>query len=351
MVNWGLSSKRLFKWLAGLTLLLLVAIWAGFNLLLPAPTGPSPRPIDSLPPAAATPDPLTVAGLRIHPYRASEIVPERRLGDRNGHEDTIISYRSDDLKIYALMSKPAGNPPPGGWPVIILCHGYVDPKKYQTNGPEYTELIGAFTRAGYVVIKPDYRGHDQSEGQPVGGHFAPDYTYDILNLIATLKRTDQINDQRIGLAGHSLGGHVALRAIVVSRDVKATAMISGVVGSMEDIFFNWPRSPDRDDQPAGLVQGTRERLVRERGDPKSNPGYWNSASAINYVQAVAGPVQLNQSSADSTVPKLFSDRLNEALQQAGKRVEYRVYPGDDHQFVANRAALINNLVKFYRENL
>lgn len=351
MVNSRFSSTRPFKWIAGLLLVVMMVAWAGINLLLPAPAGPSPRPIDSLPPAAATPDPLSIAGLRIHPYRASQIVTERSLGKRGGREDSIVSYRSDGLKVYALRSTPAGNPPADGWPVIILCHGYIDPDKYQTDGPEYMELIEAFARAGYMVLKPDYRGHGQSEGQPVGGHFAPDYTYDILNLIATLKRTDQIDAQRIGLAGHSLGGHVALRTIVVSQDIKATAMVSGVVGSMEDIFFNWPRSPDRKDEPAGLVQGQREKLVREHGDPKSNPGYWNSASAINYVQAVAGPVQVHQSATDSTVPKLFSDHLVDALRKAGKRVDYRVYPGDDHQFVWNRAALVDNLVKFYRANL
>lgn len=335
----------------GLVLLLGLGVWAMYvlwrvagNETRPARQVTSPLPVTAI-------DPLSIAGLRGHHYEASQIRVDNDIGDAGGYKNSIVSYQSDGLKVYAMQSTPGGKAPGEGWPVVILCHGYIDPAQYRTDGPEYTELIAAYTKAGYVVLKPDYRGHGRSEGQPTGGHYSPDYAYDVINLIDSIKADKRFNGKRIGLVGHSMGGHVALRAIVVSPDVKATVMLAGVVGSVDDIYYNWPGHIDHDDKPTDLVQGIREKLVKKHGEPKKNPAYWNSVSAVNYVEAVTGAVQIQQSDKDSVVPKLFADRLAEALRREKKRLDYQVYPGDDHQFVANRSRMMDSMMKFLRENL
>jgi uncharacterized protein len=310
------------------------------------PAAPTATPAPS-PPL----DPLTIQAIRARSYPGSELTTEQNLGDQGGYYNQIVSYQSDGLKIYALQSIPNGTPPSDGWPVVILNHGYVNPANYQTNSADYQQFIAALARAGFMVVKPDYRGHGRSQGTPEGGHFSPVYTYDVLNLVATLKHTPGVNPSRIGIMGHSLGGHVALRAIVVSKDIKASVLLAGVVGSMYDFFYNWPHSPAPFDQPTTVVQGKRQELVAKYGTPKDNPAFWDSVSAINYVSAVAGPVQVNHDEADSVVPKLFSDHLVAALHQAGKPVDYQVYPGDDHQFTTNRTAVLNNIVSFFKANL
>lgn len=302
-------------------------------------------------PAATALDPLTIAAIRAKSYPGSPITIEQTVGEQGGYSDQVASFQSDGFKIYTLISTPDGSPPSGGWPVIILDHGYIDPSQYATTGPEYRDFITSFTHAGYVVVKPDYRGHGKSQGVPEGGHFSPVYAYDNLNLIASLKNFNGVNPARIGLFGHSLGGHTALRTIVVSKDIKATVLLAGVVGSFDDIFFKWPHSPMPNDRPLAIVQGKRQELIDKYGDPKSNPTFWNSVSALNFVSNVTGVVQVNHDNDDSVVPKLFSDDLVAALRQAGKTVEYHTYPGDDHQFTANRAALLQNVLAFYRANL
>lgn len=320
-----------------------------------------PQAKPSNPPAAVTqpsaqtgleaPDPLTIQAMRARQYQSSPIVVTQELGEQGGFHNSIISFQSDGLTEYALMATPDSARPAGGWPVIILDHGYIDPALYQTNGPEYRQFIATFASAGFMVVKPDYRGHGKSQGQPEGGHFSPVYAYDNLNLIETLKAYQAVDPSRIGLLGHSLGGHVALRTIVVSKDVKATAFMAGVVGSFNDIFYNWPNSPAPNDRPTPLVQDHTRAVIEKYGDPKSNPAFWDSISAINYVDAVTGKVQVNQDVDDSVVPKLFSDHLVAALQKAGKSVEYDTYPGNDHQFSANRTAILRNLLAFYKANL
>jgi dipeptidyl aminopeptidase/acylaminoacyl peptidase len=279
------------------------------------------------------------------------ITTTQDLGEQGGYRDQIVSYPSDKLTQYALFSVPDTQRPTGGWPTIILLHGYMDPTLWETAGPEYRFVIQALTGAGYAVIKPDFQGNAGSEGAPVGGHFAPDYAYNTLNLITSLKHYAPVDAGRIGIFAHSMGGDVGLRTIVTSKDVVATAFVAGVVGSMYDLFYNWPSNPDLSDQPLALVQGARQSLLTIYGDPKSNPTFWDSASAINYVKDISGSVQINQDVSDSVVPKIFADHLNAALIAAGRAPQYVLYPGDDHQFTTNRAALLRNILAFYQSKL
>ena len=318
---------------------------------LTKPAFQTAKPVKPTQDSAPDLDPLQIQALQVRIYSASTLSVTQNLGDQGGYTQTISSFISDGLTEYALVSTPGGTKPSGGWPVVILAHGYINPVTYQTAGADYATLTAELARAGYMVVKPDYRGHGKSQGQPDGGHLSPVYAYDVLNLIATLKNAPTINHSRIGLIGHSLGGHVALRTIVVSRDVKATVFISGVVGSMEDLFYNWPNSPMPSDQPATLVQGIKSALISKYGDPHQNPVFWNSASAINYVSTVTGAVQINHSIGDTTVPITFSQHLNAALQSQHKSVDFYTYPGDDHQFSQNHAVLIQRIIAFYAAHL
>jgi dipeptidyl aminopeptidase/acylaminoacyl peptidase len=298
-------------------------------------------------------NPLTIEAIRERSYPGSALTVMADHGDQGGYHNYTDSFVADGLTEYALVSVPDGTTPSDGWPVIILSHGYYDPAQYTENEDWYTSITAALAQAGYVVIEPDFRGNAQSQGQPEGGHFSPVYTYDVMNLIASIKHDPSYNPKRIGQLGHSMGGDVALHVMVVSKDIKATAFMNGVVGSMYDIFYNWPGDEYLTDQPLALVQGIRLSLINQYGTPQTNPAFWNSVSAINYVNGASGAVLVNQDVSDTTVPKLFADHLVTALQQVGKPVEYITYPGNDHLLSkpTNRAELIKNLLTFYKANL
>jgi uncharacterized protein len=310
------------------------------------------------PSAAATltvypPDDLAIAALRARSYPASTLVTVRSDGDRGGFVDSIVSFQSDGLREYALMSIPDGPRPARGWPVVIINHGYSDPATYQTDGSPYSQFVAAFAHAGYMVLKPDYRGHGQSQGVAAGGHLSPVYAYDLLNLVSTLRADSRVDATRIGLFGHSMGGHEVLRALVVSKDIRAAVFLAGVVGSMYDIFYNWPQpqNPPPAARPIPLQVGVENIVIAEHGTPATNPAFWNSASAINYVDSITAAVQINQDVGDTMVPKLFADHLAAALRAAGRVFQYNTYPGDDHQFLRNRAAILAATVAFFSAHL
>ena len=299
-------------------------------------------------------DALTIAAMRARTYPASTLTTVRSDGDQGGYVNTVVSFVSDGLTEYSLLSVPDGRRPQTGWPVVVVSHGYIDPRTYRTDDGSYAEFVATFARAGYMVLKPDFRGHGQSQGVPEGGYLSPVYTYDLLNLVSTLKVDPRVDRTRIGLFGHSLGGYEALRAMVISSDIQAVVFMSAVVGSLNDIFFNWstvtatPTAP-----PPPVQQQVAQSLIATKGTPHTDPNYWTHASPISYVGDSTAAVQIDEDVSDSQVPKLFSDHLYAALQAAGTSVavQYMTYPGDDHQFTRNRAAVLTNIMAFYRAHL
>lgn len=276
-------------------------------------------------------DPLTIRAMRERTYPGSDIVIEQTLSPGSNYDQYIASYKSDGLKIYALLTVPQGNPPAGGWPVIIFNHGYIDPQVYRTT-ERYIAYVDAFARNGYVVFKSDYRGNGNSEGTPGSAYFSPNYAADILNAISSIKRYKGVNPNKIGMWGHSLGGNITLRNLVVLKDIKAAVMWGGVVGSYEDIIYNWQRKVSYQPAPRDLFlrNSRRTELIQKYGSPKDNSSFWNSVDPTYFVSDISAPVQIHHGLADEEVPVGFSESLKNRLEKAGKIVAYYTYSGADH---------------------
>ena len=152
---------------------------------------------------------------------------------------TLIIYLRG-LKIYALLTVPVGEMPTGGWPGIVFNHGYIPPTAIPHDRTLY-RICRPAGAAGFVVFRIDYRGHDRSEGLATGAYGDPGYTVDVLNAVASLQRFPLINPQKIGMWGHSMGGFLTLRSMVISDAIKAGVIWSGVVGSYPDMLYNWHR--------------------------------------------------------------------------------------------------------------
>jgi len=317
-----------------------------------AKPGASPK-ATATPSPTPSPDPITIQAIKARKYEVSTFKLDRDLGEQGGYSARIVSFVSDGNTEYAYWAEPDGPAPAGGWPVIVLVHGYINPAQYSTTGNAYTRWIAPWAKAGFVVVQPDLRGNGRSSGQAVSGHWDPGYTYDVMNLLASLRAEERVNPAKIGVAGHSMGGHIALNVAVIDPKVTATVLVNGVVASMYDLFYNWPNSPAPHDQPAAAVQGELNGLVQAHGSPKDNPAFWNAASAINYVGDVAGPVEIEADQGDSIVPYAFSQSLDNALTGAHKSVTLNSYQGNDHQLSnpANLSVFLQHSTAFWRRML
>jgi dienelactone hydrolase len=317
---------------------------------LPATSTPLPAPTP-LPTPTPTPHPLTIAAMRAREYPGSDLVIEQTLAPGSNYNRYIASYRSEGLKIYALLTVPRGQRPPRGWPVIIFNHGYIPPAQYRTT-ERYVAYVDAFARNGYIVLKPDYRGHGNSEGEARGAYSTPDYVVDVLNAVATMRRWPDADPERIGMWGHSMGGYITLRAMVIDPSIKAGVIWAGVVASYPDLLARWSRPPTGaapPPAPPGRPPTWREQLIATYGSPEENPGFWASISANTYLADLSGPVQLHHGTADTSVPLEFSQILAEQIQAAGGVVEFYTYPGDDHNISRNLGVALSRSVAFFNK--
>lgn len=318
----------------------------------PSPTlTPTPEPT-ATPTNTPTPTPtpihrLSIAYLRRQTYEA-ELVIEQTLAPGANYDRYYASYESEGLKQYGLLTVPRGPKPPTGWPVIIFNHGYIPPSQYRTT-ERYVAYVDGFARAGYIVFRPDYRGHDRSEGTPSGAYGSPDYVIDVLNAVAALKRFPDADPERIGMWGHSMGGWITLRAMVTDPDIKAGVIWAGVVASYEDLLTRWRRgSGPTPTPPPGSTRGRwRTALVSAYGPPEANPEFWRGLSANSFLADLGGPIQLHHATGDTSVPVEFSQILYEQGQEAGVPISLYVYQGDNHNISANFATAMARSVAFF----
>jgi dipeptidyl aminopeptidase/acylaminoacyl peptidase len=123
----------------------------------------------------------------------------------------------------------------------------------------------------------------------------------------------------------------------------------GVVGSYEDLMFNWQRVvPFRPSQrELALRNNKRSTLVNKYGDPRQNPVFWNALDPTNSLGDIKVPVQLDVGGSDEEVPVSFSQSLFTKLKVLGKTVVFYTYPGADHNISQGFSLAMQRSLAFF----
>ena len=103
-------------------------------------------------------------------------------------------------------------------PVIFLCHGY------KSNRAEVLTLASTFQENGYHLFLFDFRGHGNS---PVRvSTLGIEETRDLLSAIETITSRPEVDPNRVGVWGVSLGAYVALSAATLSNKIQTLVVDS-----------------------------------------------------------------------------------------------------------------------------
>jgi len=338
---------------AGPLAIAMAVMLVGCSNLPPAALAPTARPAttpSALPAAAqVTLPPLAIDAMRQRDYPGSDLVIEQTLASGSNYRQYVASYQSDGLKIFALLTVPNGSKPASGWPVIIFNHGYIPPTVYRTT-ERYIAYVDAFSRNGYIVFKPDYRGFGSSQGTPVSAYYSPNDTVDVLNAVTTMQRYANADPNRIGMWGHSMGGNITLRALVIDPRIKVAVIWAGVNATYKDLLYNW-HPPAADRPPPSFGGGARQAFLGQFGTPEQNPAFWDSISPMAYLSDITAPIQLHHGTSDVEVPLQFSQTLAKDLQAVAKPVELYTYAGADHNISQGFSQAMARSVAFFDRTL
>jgi dipeptidyl aminopeptidase/acylaminoacyl peptidase len=151
-----------------------------------------------------------------------------------------------------------------------------------------------------------------------------------------------------------MGGSITLRDLVVDRtDIKVATIWGGVVGSYNDIIFNWQSrvtyKPDSED----LMLRNKNLDVLEGlyGTPATNPDFWNSVDPTFFLKDIAIPVQIDVGLSDNQVPPDFSKGLYDKLKTLGKTAEYYGYSGSNHDINQSFTLAMKRTIDFFNRYL
>lgn len=220
--------------------------------------------------------------------------------------------------------------PAEGWsgaatpaPTIIHVHGNAG------NILSHVWFSDHLPPAGFNVFIFDYRGYGQSEGRARSRDALIADTVAAIDVV--LKRPD-VDPNRVGLYGHSLGGAIALNAIVERPRIQA-AVLESPFASWREVAAN-AIGGDPPNVFGRLLAGI---LISDRA---------RADAAIRHIDR---PILILHGTGDTIVPLSHARRLAEI---GGERVELIILQGGEHNSLKDtHPETAAAMVEFFRRQL
>jgi len=242
-----------------------------------------------------------------HPPRYPLDVPPSDFGLRF-EKVSFLTGDGIEIKGWFVPASGAGKKAPA----IILCHGLGAGKS------DFTAMAGPLSERGLHVLLFDFRGHGESGGGR--SSFGHEEIEDIRAAIDHLKGRGEVDAERIGIYGFSMGGAAAIMAAAENEDIKALVADSSYT--------------DLKEQGLRFLEGAYGPIMR----PLIHPMMWiyrfcfnTDPGGISPVNSISGisprPVLIIGGKEDEQMPSSDAQRLYGA---AGEPKSLWLIPGAVH---------------------
>ena len=329
-------------------------------LMAASSSAQEPETIDSVPV-----NPLSVSGLReLANATAVEFKPELERQAIKGIRRQVVSFYSDELRQFALVLEPAGTAPDEGWPVLLMNHGHhPNPPQYgrvasgetERPGDYYRGLPMTFAEQGFMVVVPDFRGHNESAGLkfakgPLESNL---YTRDSIVAFRAIDSLPRASGKHRFIWGHSMGGAVTLRAMLALKNrVKGASIWASTTTDSWNagIYYSLNRAGLNDS-----LSDEKPALSTLMSDIKALPFEFKpqQGDATRFTGEFETPLNIHHSIHDlKSTPYHWSVELAGKLYTSNKAYHFYSYPGDKHLFEGeNLQRAVNRDVLFFRSLL
>jgi dipeptidyl aminopeptidase/acylaminoacyl peptidase len=215
--------------------------------------------------------------------------------------------------IPAYLTLPPGKDP-RGLPAVVLPHGGPSARDYWG----FDWLPQFLAARGYAVLQPEYRGSAGFGDAWLNENGFRNWRTsigDITDSAKWLSAQGIADSKRVAILGWSYGGYAALQSAVTEpslyRSVIAIAPVTDLA-MLKDDFRNFT---------------IRTLVEREIG---SGP-HVAEGSPLRHAAQISAPVLLVHGTIDTNVKFAHSQKMQAALQGAGKQSELLTFDGLDHQ--------------------
>jgi dipeptidyl aminopeptidase/acylaminoacyl peptidase len=207
-------------------------------------------------------------------------------------------------------------------PLIVMIHGGVHSNN-MTGGPaNAATIVRELMEQGYVVVAPEYRG---STGYGVPYANAIDYggkeNDDVLQARNwMLERYPFLDPERVGLLAWSHGGMIALFNIFFHPEAYACAYAGEPVSDLME------RRKYLKSMPKTIAESAGEGAAKDDEE-------YRRRSPVTWAAKLEKPLLVHGNTSDETVHVVEVQHLVDALKEAGRKFEYKIYqdaPGGHH---------------------
>lgn len=253
-----------------------------------------------------------------------------------------VRFESHGARLNGVLHVANG---PGPHPIVILFHGF-------PGNERNFDLAHLWRRAGFNTLVFHYRGSWHSEGVFTFTNAIADADAALDFVLSDTAATNhRIDRSRIAVAGHSLGGHIALA--VAGRRVEVKAAIGLATVNLGWLARTFPDEAARaswavefEGECAPLTGASGAALIDE---------IWRNRDALDVTRNAAAlartPVALLQGTRDGFAsPPTMHEPLLAALRAQGCAVTDLRYDAD-HSFASHRAAIARDTLTFLQQTL
>lgn len=254
----------------------------------------------------------------------------------------LIRFRSTDgTPLQATLYKPANFDPKKKYPLLVYIyerlsqgvHTFVEPR------PMHSVNTSLYTSNGYLVLQPDiaYRV----------GYPGPSALQCVLPAIDAVSDLGFVDQNAIGIQGHSWGGYQIAYMVTQTRRFKAAAA-GAPVANMFSAYngIRWGPGLPRQFQ----YERTQSRIG---GTPWQYPLRFLENSPVFHIDQVSTPLLLLHNDADDAVPWYQGIEMFLALRRLGKEAYMFTYNGEPHGIRkrANQKDYARRLLDFFDHQL
>lgn len=278
--------------------------------------------------------------LKGQPAHPSQIVLDTVIQNEDNFTAYQFSYVTEGKRMTGQLNVPNVATPAAGFPVIVMLRGFVDPSIY-TTGLGTRNAARVLASNGYVTVAPDFFGYGDSAPEDPDVMMARlTKPVHVIDLIASLATLSFVNEESLGMWGHSNGGQIALSVLeITGKKIPTTLWAPVSVAFPYSVLYY---TNDSDDKGKALRQVLYEFEQGHDVFDYSIDRYWGWITA---------PIQLHHGTADSAAPIEWSRELEITLKKLEKDIGYYEYEGADHNLQPGWDTVVDRDLNFFSIHL